>query len=91
MKNALLGNRSACSFHPFGDHGHQGTPQERTPISLLPWASYLEKHFALPADHLHGTAERLEHVTDGEMQGRLPAIFNFPVAVPLISTLGGAP
>lgn len=35
------------------------------------WESYLAKHLRLPADHLHPTAERLEHVTSGAMQAHL--------------------
>ena len=46
------------------------------------WESYLDKHFAIPADHLHGTAERLEHVTDEEMQGRLAATTEQPAVDP---------
>ncbi|NKB23108.1 MAG: iron chelate uptake ABC transporter family permease subunit [Kiritimatiellae bacterium] len=32
------------------------------------WESYIEKHFVIPIDHLHAPAERLEHVTDPDMQ-----------------------
>jgi len=32
------------------------------------WESYLQKHLKLPADHLHPTAERLEHITSPVMQ-----------------------
>ncbi len=35
------------------------------------WESYLEKHLLLPADHVHPTAERLEHVTSPAMQEEL--------------------
>ncbi|MBI2192855.1 MAG: metal ABC transporter permease [Planctomycetes bacterium] len=35
------------------------------------WESYLYQHLHLPADHLHGSAERLEHVTDPVLQRRL--------------------
>lgn len=28
------------------------------------WESYLARHFLLPADHLHGSAERVEHFID---------------------------
>ncbi len=35
------------------------------------WESYLAKHLGLPADHLHATSERLEHVTSPAMQAHL--------------------
>lgn len=35
------------------------------------WESYLEKHLALRADHVHAPAEQLEHVTTRQMQSDL--------------------
>jgi manganese/zinc/iron transport system permease protein len=35
------------------------------------WESYMSKHFALDADHLHDAAERVEHFLDDEMRSRL--------------------
>lgn len=35
------------------------------------WESYIHKHFELPIDHLHASAEQLEHVTDAPMLERL--------------------
>ncbi len=35
------------------------------------WESYLHQYLPLPSDHVHATAERLEHVTDASMQDRL--------------------
>jgi manganese/zinc/iron transport system permease protein len=35
------------------------------------WESYLSKHLHLPPDHLHPTAEKLEHVTTPAMRDRL--------------------
>lgn len=35
------------------------------------WEVYLDQHFDLPSDHLHGSAMRLEHVTSDETQRRL--------------------
>lgn len=35
------------------------------------WESYLVKHLGLRPDHVHGTATRLEHVTDPSLQQRL--------------------
>ena len=35
------------------------------------WESYLHKHLHLAPDHVHPTAERLEHITDPSMQREL--------------------
>jgi Mn-dependent DtxR family transcriptional regulator len=35
------------------------------------WESYMAKHFELPEDHLHATAERVEHFIDQEMRVKL--------------------
>jgi manganese/zinc/iron transport system permease protein len=35
------------------------------------WESYMAKHFELPEDHLHDTAERVEHFIDRAMRGEL--------------------
>ncbi|MCC7147116.1 MAG: metal ABC transporter permease [Phycisphaeraceae bacterium] len=35
------------------------------------WETYLRDHLALPADHLHSPAEKLEHFTGSRMQARL--------------------
>ncbi len=35
------------------------------------WESYMARHFLLPEDHLHETAERVEHYIDPEMQKEL--------------------
>ena len=35
------------------------------------WESYMAKHFELPGDHLHETAERVEHFIDQKMRGEL--------------------
>jgi len=35
------------------------------------WESYLHKYLGLPTDHVHASAERLEHVTDPLLQDRL--------------------
>lgn len=37
------------------------------------WEAFLEKHLALRADHVHGSAERLEHITGTDLQARLAA------------------
>ncbi|MEK7281176.1 MAG: iron dependent repressor, metal binding and dimerization domain protein, partial [Chloroflexota bacterium] len=35
------------------------------------WESFLHEQIGLPLDHLHGTSEKLEHVTSPEMQEQL--------------------
>lgn len=35
------------------------------------WETYLMRNLDVPADHVHGTAERLEHVTDPDLRERL--------------------
>lgn len=35
------------------------------------WEAYLHKFLALPSDHVHHSAEQLEHITDRDMQTRL--------------------
>ncbi len=42
------------------------------------WESYLHQELALPVDHVHAPAERLEHVTDDEMQQRLATATDRP-------------
>jgi manganese/zinc/iron transport system permease protein len=42
------------------------------------WESYLVKHLALPADHVHPTAMRLEHVTSVAMQEDLAVRTDHP-------------
>ena len=35
------------------------------------WETYLHNHLSIPADNLHFSAERLEHITNSEMQEKL--------------------
>jgi manganese/zinc/iron transport system permease protein len=46
------------------------------------WESYLYKHFDLSLDHLHGSAERLEHITDPELGQRLAEAVESPTTDP---------
>jgi len=46
------------------------------------WESYLVKHLALPADHVHDTAMRLEHITGADMREGLAAQADHPVVDP---------
>lgn len=42
------------------------------------WETYLHQHLQLPQDHVHRSAEQLEHITDPEMQRRLSERANHP-------------
>ena len=42
------------------------------------WESYLHTYLQLPADHVHPSAERLEHITSEELQVRLEGKTGFP-------------
>lgn len=42
------------------------------------WESYLVKHLALPVDHVHDTAMKLEHITVAEMRADLAAEADHP-------------
>lgn len=42
------------------------------------WESYLDRHLPLPTDHLHASAERLEHVTDASMRSDLDRATDSP-------------
>mgnify|MGYP002622308788 CR=1 FL=1 len=46
------------------------------------WESYLEKHFALPADHLHAPAHRVEHYIDEELGEELASELESPAEDP---------
>ena len=42
------------------------------------WESYLQEHFALPDDHLHDPAERVEHFLDAGLTDELTVELNAP-------------
>jgi ABC-type Mn2+/Zn2+ transport system permease subunit len=42
------------------------------------WESYLDRHFELPADHLHDPAERMEHYIGPELQKSIAAELHQP-------------
>ncbi len=42
------------------------------------WETYLDTYSKLPSDHLHGPAEKLEHVTDPGLQSRLAESIGYP-------------
>ncbi len=46
------------------------------------WETYLDRHLAVPADHVHAPAAVLEHVTDPGMQERLAASIDDPALDP---------
>ncbi len=46
------------------------------------WESYMAKHFELPDDHLHETAEQVEHYLDPELRERLADELSTPTRDP---------
>jgi manganese/zinc/iron transport system permease protein len=46
------------------------------------WESYLEQNFALPTDHLHEPAHRIEHVLDPALQKQVQEELHSPEADP---------
>ncbi|MCZ2399332.1 MAG: metal ABC transporter permease [Phycisphaerae bacterium] len=63
------------------------TPSGRTAAAELLrahrlWETYLDQHLDVPRDHLHRPAERLEHVTDAGLRGRLAADLGHPAQDP---------
>jgi manganese/zinc/iron transport system permease protein len=55
---------------------------ERLVRSHRLWESYMAKHLVLPEDHLHATAERVEHYIDGTMRAEIAAELATPVQDP---------
>lgn len=53
------------------------------------WEAYLEKHFDLPADHLHDSADRIEHFLDDGMRERIADALGQPRVDPHGSPIGG--
>lgn len=46
------------------------------------WESYMSRHFALPDDHLHETAARVEHYIDPELERELAEELQAPAVDP---------
>jgi manganese/zinc/iron transport system permease protein len=46
------------------------------------WEAYMARHFELPGDHLHATAEQVEHFLSLELQSELAAELDQPVVDP---------
>jgi len=46
------------------------------------WETYMQKHFALPDDHLHETAHRIEHYIDPSLQQALDTELDAPATDP---------
>jgi manganese/zinc/iron transport system permease protein len=70
-----------------GRHGWELTDIGRTEAVKLVrshrlWESYLHRYLQLPADHVHETAERLEHVTTPAMREKLAATTDQPLTDP---------
>lgn len=63
------------------------TPRGRSKARLLVrshrlWESYLQKHFALPQDHLHAPAHRAEHYIDEGLRAELASELESPLVDP---------
>ncbi len=70
-----------------GSFGYQLTPAGRSAASRLVrshrlWESYMARHFAVPDDHLHETAARVEHYINPELLEQLASELDQPVADP---------
>ena len=46
------------------------------------WELYMARHFSLPDDHLHATAEQVEHFLGPELQAELAAELDQPTTDP---------
>jgi manganese/zinc/iron transport system permease protein len=46
------------------------------------WEAYMARHFVLPGDHLHATAEKVEHFLSPELQTELAAELDQPIVDP---------
>ena len=46
------------------------------------WESYMARHFELPGDHLHATAEQVEHYLGPDLQAELAAELDQPATDP---------
>ena len=67
--------------------GYELTPQGRDAAQKLVrahrlWETYLQKHFALPEDHLHAPAHRAEHFIDPQIESQLTTELQAPTRDP---------
>ncbi|MGE3182842.1 MAG: metal ABC transporter permease, partial [Phycisphaerae bacterium] len=46
------------------------------------WETYLDRNLAIPSDHVHDPADRLEHITDHDFSERLASDLDHPVRDP---------
>ena len=53
------------------------------------WESYMAQHFSLASDHLHETANRVEHYLDGEMRDEIESELDVPGEDPHGRTIPG--
>ncbi len=63
--------------------GYELTPRGRESAQKLVrahrlWEAYLQKHFALPEDHLHAPAHRVEHFIDRQIETELTSELESP-------------
>lgn len=55
------------------------------------WEAYMARHFDLPGDHLHATAEQVEHFLNQELQTELAAELDQPMVDPHGKSIPGSP
>ncbi len=74
---ALVNSSGAYQLTPAGQsHARDVVRRHRL------WESYMQKHFALPDDHLHETAHRVEHYIDPKLQQALDSELETPTTDP---------
>ncbi len=70
-----------------GENGLRLTPRGRTRAAELLrahrlWETFFDREVHLPQDHVHGPADRLEHVSDDALREKLAAELDHPTADP---------
>ena len=82
-RNSLI-RQGLIQVDPTGDTlTSTGTTEARNLVrSHRLWESYMARHFDLPDDHLHATAEDVEHFLGPELQAELAAELDQPTTDP---------
>lgn len=76
-RGLVTGNGSGLQLSPAGEQAARELVR-----SHRLWEIYLVEKANVKPDHVHGTAERLEHITDREMRERLARVTNEPASDP---------
>jgi manganese/zinc/iron transport system permease protein len=74
-------------FITAGESGYELTSRGREAAQKLVrahrlWETYLQKHFAIPQDHLHAAAHRAEHYIDEQIETELTSELESPAVDP---------